>query len=53
MISWKANNKPIEGAITTKQMTAEEYQSISIVPLRFWSTLEPNGALPVKKWNCS
>jgi len=27
MISWKANNKPIERAITTKQMTAEEYQS--------------------------
>ena len=27
MISWKANNKPVEGAITTKQMTAEEYQS--------------------------
>ncbi len=27
MISWKANNKPVEGAIATKQMTAEEYQS--------------------------
>ncbi len=27
IISWKANNKPIEGAIATKQMTAEEYLS--------------------------
>ena len=27
MISWKANNKPVEGAIAAKQMTAAEYQS--------------------------
>lgn len=27
MISWKANNKPVEGTKTSKQMTAEEYQS--------------------------
>ena len=27
MISWKANNMPLEGAIATKQMTVAEYES--------------------------